>query len=91
MVDATRKYVGVITAQAVAEALVEQPQTAPVRVGQLVEPPAPVTADQPLAEALHALLYPAGTGMPVLDAEHGEPVGRLSHQNALRAVHTPTA
>ena len=33
-------YVGVVTAQAVAEALAEQPEAAPTRVGQLAEPPA---------------------------------------------------
>ncbi|MCX4884151.1 chloride channel protein [Streptomyces sp. NBC_00847] len=87
VVDDTGRYVGVVTAQAVAEALAEQPEDAPTLVGQLAEPPAPVTADQPLAQALHALLSVAGTGLPVLDADHAKPVGWLSHQSALRAVH----
>ncbi|MHC3474801.1 chloride channel protein [Streptomyces sp. 7R007] len=81
-------YAGVVTAQAVAEALAEQPEDAPTRVGQLAETPAPILADQPLSQALHTLLSASGTGMPVLDAEHGKPVGWLSHQSALRAVHT---
>ncbi|MER5215701.1 chloride channel protein [Streptomyces sp. NPDC002838] len=80
-------YLGVITAQAVAEALAEQPEDAPTLAGQLAEPPAPITADQPLAQALHALLSAAGTGVPVLDHKQGKPVGWLSHQSALRAVH----
>ncbi|MER6629900.1 chloride channel protein [Streptomyces sp. NPDC000987] len=88
VVDHTGDYVGVITAQAVAEALAEQPKAAPAVIGELAEPPAPVTADQPLAQALHILLSSSGTGVPVLDSEHGKPVGWLSHQSALRAVHT---
>jgi CIC family chloride channel protein len=88
VVDDTGHYVGVVTAQSVAEALAEQPDNAPTQVGQLADAPAQVTADQPLAKALHALLHAAGTGVPVLDPEHGKPVGWLSHQSALRAVHT---
>lgn len=90
VIDDTGDYLGIVTAQAVAEALAEQPDAAPTRVGQLAEPPAPVTAGQPLAQALHALLTAAGTGVPVLDDHHGKPVGWLSHQSALRAVHAAT-
>ncbi|WP_018565975.1 chloride channel protein [Streptomyces sp. PsTaAH-124] len=86
--DSAGNYVGVVTAQAVAEALAEQPEGAPAEVGQLTEPPAPVTADEPLAHALHTLLSAAGTGLPVLDPARAVPVGWLSHQSALRAVHT---
>ncbi|ALV37827.1 chloride channel protein [Streptomyces sp. CdTB01] len=89
VVDDRGAYVGVVTAQAVAEALAEQPEAAPTRVGQLAEPPSPITADQPLAQALHTLLSAAGTGLPVLDDTDGRPVGWLSHQSALRAVHAP--
>lgn len=88
VVDADGAYVGVVTAQAVAEALAEQPDSAPTRVGRLAEAPLPVTADQPLAQALHTLLSAAATGVPVLDAQQGKPVGWLSHQSVLRAVHT---
>ncbi|MGW5658580.1 chloride channel protein [Streptomyces sp. NPDC003758] len=88
VIDGSGAYVGVVTAQAVAEALAEQPDAAPSLVGQLAELPTPVQADQPLALALHALLSAAGTGVPVLDPDNGKPVGWLSHQNALRAVHT---
>ncbi len=88
VVDGAGAYVGVVTARAVAEALAEQPDAAPATVARLAEPPAAVTADQPLAQALHTLLAAAGGGVPVLDAERGRPVGWLSHQGALRAVHT---
>jgi CIC family chloride channel protein len=90
IVDDMGGYIGVVTAQAVAEALAEQPDAAPATVGQLAEPPAPVTPDQPLAQALHTLLSATGTGVPVLDTEQGEPIGWLSHQSALRAVHAGT-
>ncbi|WP_199836113.1 chloride channel protein [Streptomyces sp. TP-A0356] len=87
VIDDAGEYVGVVTAQAVAEALAEEPETAPVQVGELAEPPDQVTADQPLAQVLHTLLAATGTGVPVLDSERGKPVGWLSHQSALRAVH----
>ncbi|MEV6481807.1 chloride channel protein [Streptomyces sp. NPDC051576] len=87
VVDDSGHYVGVVTAQAVAESLAEQPEDAPTLIGQLAETPAPVLADQPLAQALHILLSAAGTGVPVLDPVQGRPVGWLSHQSALRAVH----
>ncbi|MEU2054393.1 chloride channel protein [Streptomyces bungoensis] len=86
----TGEYVGVVTAQAVAEALAEQPDAAPRTVERLAAPPTTVTTEQPLAQALHALLSAAGTGVPVLDSERGKPVGWLSHQSALRAVHATT-
>ncbi|MFI7142394.1 chloride channel protein [Streptomyces massasporeus] len=89
VVDTEGQYVGVVTARAIAEALTERPDTAPTTVGRLAELPAPVTADQPLAQAVHTLLSAAGTGVPVLDAPQGGPIGWLSHQSALRAVHAP--
>ncbi|MFR9796531.1 chloride channel protein [Streptomyces sp. MS06] len=88
VVDASERYIGVVTAQAVAEVLSEQPEGAPVTVEKLAEPPAPVTADQPLATALGHLVAVNGTGVPVLDRIHGKPVGWLSHQGALRVLHT---
>ncbi|XUL94008.1 chloride channel protein [Streptomyces galilaeus] len=86
--DASGRYLGMVTAQAVAEALAEQPDEAPARVGELAEPPTSVTADEPLATALHHLVSASGTGVPVLDREKGDPVGWLSHQSALRALHS---
>ncbi|MEV8542171.1 chloride channel protein [Streptomyces sp. NPDC051572] len=86
--DASGRYLGMVTAQAVAEALAEQPDGAPTQVGELAEPPASVWADEPLATALHHLVSASGTGVPVLEGEKGEPVGWLSHQSALRALHS---
>jgi CIC family chloride channel protein len=86
VLDDAGDYVGIVTAQAVVEALAEQPDCAPAVVRQLAEPPTHVTADQPLAQALHVLLSAAGTGVPVLESARGKPVRWLSHQSALRAV-----
>ncbi|MGY0019903.1 chloride channel protein [Streptomyces sp. cg35] len=82
-------YVGIVTARTVAEALAEQPDGAPATAGDLAEPAPRITSDQQLATALPALLSASGTGLPVLDPDKGEPVGWLSHQGALRALHTP--
>ncbi|MGW0613772.1 chloride channel protein [Streptomyces sp. NPDC002788] len=91
VLDDAGDYLGVVSAQAVAKALAEQPDAAPTLVGHLAEPPARVIADQPLADALHALLSAPGTGVPVLDPSRGKPVGWLSHHSALRAVHAAAA
>ncbi|WP_425842099.1 chloride channel protein [Streptomyces fractus] len=83
-------HLGVVTAQAVAETLTEQPEGTPTTVGELALPTPRVTTDQPLATALHTLLTAPGTGLPVMPTEGNEPVGWLSHQGALRALHHPT-
>ncbi|MBN0042850.1 chloride channel protein [Streptomyces actuosus] len=88
VLDASGRYRGVVTAQAVAESLAEQPDGAPLDVGRLADVPQPVTADEPLAQALRQLVTAPGTGVPVLDGPGGKPVGWLSHQAALRALHT---
>ncbi|MFF9819776.1 chloride channel protein [Streptomyces sp. NPDC014006] len=87
VVNASGHYVGVVTAQAVAETLAEQPYGAPLDVGRLAETPDPVTVDEPLARALRHLVSAPGTGLPVLDHPEGTPVGWLSHQGALRVLH----
>ncbi|MGB8939666.1 MAG: CBS domain-containing protein, partial [Streptomyces sp.] len=84
-------YVGIITARAVAESLAEQAEGAPAVAGDLAELPPLIAADQQLATALHVLLSASGTGLPVLDSDKGEPVGWLSHQGVLRALHSPEA
>ncbi|MFG2718511.1 chloride channel protein [Streptomyces sp. NPDC048416] len=90
VVDKNGQYVGVITARAVAEALADEPGSAGsgAIVEDLVEQPASLTPDQPLAAALHALISHSGTGLPVLDAERARLVGWLTHQSALRALHS---
>ncbi|WP_371633549.1 chloride channel protein [Streptomyces sp. NBC_01259] len=88
--DADDRYLGTVTARAVAEALAETPDGeagAPATVGDLTELPHPVTADMPLATALRSLVSSPGTGLPVLDADRTHPVGWISHQSALRVLH----
>ncbi|MFJ7150309.1 chloride channel protein [Streptomyces sp. NPDC100445] len=91
VVDDAGVHVGVISAQAVAEALMEDPEFAPSGIGQLVEPSTPVLTDQTLAQAVHVLLSGAGDGIPVFDATRSRPVGWLSHRSALRATHPVSA
>ncbi|MFG2596578.1 chloride channel protein [Streptomyces sp. NPDC048462] len=88
--DADEKYVGTLTARAVAEALAANPDggaDAPATAGDLVELPPRVHCDMQLSAALHALMSAPGTGLPVLDADRGAPVGWITHQSALRALH----
>ncbi|MBQ0863011.1 chloride channel protein [Streptomyces smyrnaeus] len=91
VLDPTGRYAGVVTTRAVAEALTEQPEGAPATVGDLARRPPAVRPDEPLATALHTLADSVDSGMPVLDADKGAPVGWLSHRSALRALHTRTA
>lgn len=83
--DASGRYLGMVTAQAVAEALAEQPDGAPTQVGELAEPPASVTAEEPLATALHHLVSASGTGVPVLEGRRAN----LSAGSATRARCAP--
>lgn len=56
VVDAEGRYLGTLTARAVAEALAERPDvdtTPPAVAGDLAETTPPVTADMPLSTALH--------------------------------------
>ncbi len=94
VVDDHGHCVGTLTARAVAEALAASPDARPTRVSDLAQPAPAITADMPLATALHALVTATGTGLPVLDPGTGHLVGWLTHQSALRALHsapTPTA
>ncbi|MBI0296587.1 chloride channel protein [Streptomyces sp. PRKS01-29] len=90
-------YAGVVTARAVAEALTEpdpalDAHATPRLVADLAERPPAVTTGTPLSGALHTLVTADGTGLPVLSAEHrGEPVGWLTHQTVLNALHTPAS
>ncbi|WP_225813665.1 chloride channel protein [Streptomyces spinosus] len=87
VVDEAGVHIGVISAQAVAEALMEDPEAVPTGIGELTEPSTPITTDQNLAQAVHVLLNGAGSGVPVFDSARSRPVGWLSHRSALRAVH----
>ncbi|MEU9356734.1 chloride channel protein [Streptomyces sp. NPDC048301] len=88
VVGADGAYLGVVTARAVAEAMAEQPDAAPTAAGDLVEQPPRISSDEQLAAALHTLVAAPGTGLPVLAPDRNRPVGWLSHQSALRALHS---
>ncbi|MFG2432021.1 chloride channel protein [Streptomyces sp. NPDC048590] len=88
VVGADDAYLGVVTARAVAEAMAEQPDAAPTAAGDLVEQPPRISSDEQLAAALHTLVAAPGTGLPVLAPDRNRPVGWLSHQSALRALHS---
>ncbi|MGR3939678.1 chloride channel protein, partial [Streptomyces sp. BRA346] len=92
--DQKGRYAGVVTARAVAEALTEpdpalDAQATPRTIADLAEQPPAVTAGAPLSGALHTLVTADGAGLPVLDADTGEPVGWLTHQTVLSALHAP--
>ncbi|MFF8902340.1 chloride channel protein [Streptomyces lydicus] len=94
VVDTEGRYLGTLTARATAEALAERTDgdvEPPTTAGDLAEPTPPVTTDMPLSTALHALVTAPGTGLPVLDPDHGQVLGWLTHQSALRALHAPSA
>ncbi|WP_432037925.1 chloride channel protein [Streptomyces cucumeris] len=86
------RYLGVVTARAVAEALTEpepalEMQTTPRVVADLAERLPAVTADAPLAGAMHSLVAADAAGLPVLERGSGEPVGWLTHQTVLGTLH----
>ncbi|MFG2286616.1 chloride channel protein [Streptomyces sp. NPDC048595] len=92
VVDAEGRYLGTLTARAVAEALAERPDgdiEPPALAGDLAESAPSVTADMPLSTALHVLVAAPGTGLPVLDPDKNRLLGWLTHQSALRALHAP--
>ncbi|GAA2695896.1 chloride channel protein [Streptomyces lunalinharesii] len=92
VVDDHGRYVGTLTARAVAEALTDAPDARPSQVGDLAQADPTLTTDMPLATALHTLITATGTALPVLDPGKEHLLGWLTHQSALRALHgaTPT-
>ncbi|WP_230985938.1 chloride channel protein [Microbispora oryzae] len=88
VVGADGTYRGTITARAAAEALTEE-ETRRLTVDDLTELPSPITADMTILQALSILVSAPGTGLPVLDERRTAPVGWLTHQRVLQAVHAP--
>ncbi|UQX87054.1 chloride channel protein [Jatrophihabitans telluris] len=80
-------YRGVISARAVADALADGNHDIAV-VGDHVELPQTIRADQHLDDALDVLENAPG-GVPVLDAGGAQVVGWLTHQAVLTAVRPP--
>lgn len=94
VIDGNGSYQGLVTSRAAAEALADPEPRGPegghpATVGALAEMPAPLTADMPLADALHHLTTTDGTGLPVLDTDRSALVGWVTHQAVLRALHAP--
>ncbi|MCM2428706.1 hypothetical protein [Streptomyces sp. RKAG337] len=91
--DSDGRYLGTLTAGTVAEALAEGTgggPGVPSTAGELAEFPGPVTVDMSLAAVLHVLVAAPGTGLPVLDQEHTQVVGSLTHQSVPRALGPPS-
>ena len=87
VVDAAGAYEGVVTARAVADVLAA-PGHDDDPVSTVVEYPTTITTEDTLQYSLDALATADGP-VPVLDAEHRRVVGWLSHQQVLRALHSP--
>ena len=83
--DVGGAYRGTVTARAAAEALAED-ETAPATIGELAESLTAVTAEQPIADALHLLVSAQGTGLPVLDDSGDALIGWITHQTVLAAL-----
>ncbi|GAA4240298.1 chloride channel protein [Actinomadura meridiana] len=95
VLDGQGAYQGVITARAAAEAMADAesrtdgPHQHQPTAGALTQMPTPLTADMPLADALHILTTTDGTGLPVLNSERTLLAGWVTHQAVLRALHAP--
>jgi len=85
VLDEQGGYRGVVTARAVADALADgEHDNTPV--ASIVELPQTVLLGDRLDETLDAL-DAARTAIPVLDREHANVVGWLTHQRVLSALH----
>ena len=85
VLDAAGRYRGVITARAVADALADGGHD-DAAVATVVEMPAAVTVTDRLEQTLNAL-ETAHSALAVLDADHRNVVGWLTHQQVLLALH----
>jgi chloride channel protein, CIC family len=85
VIDTGGAYRGTVTARATAQALTEDSE-APQTIGELTELPPAVTAEQPIADALHLLVAAQGSGLPVLDDTRTALVGWITHQTVLGAL-----
>ncbi|KQR99560.1 chloride channel protein [Williamsia sp. Leaf354] len=85
VVDEGGLYRGCVSARGIAEAM-QLPSARAVTVAQIAELPEAVTADSTLDEALEAMADHAGTGLPVLDADHDRVVGWITHRDVLTTL-----
>jgi CIC family chloride channel protein len=89
VVDTAGAYRGIATARAVADSLAGPGHEAGT-VGSVVEYPAAVSVTDSVQHTLDALATADGP-VPVVDHDRTRLVGSLSHQDVLRALHTPAA
>jgi chloride channel protein, CIC family len=82
VVDERGRYRGVITARRLEETL--EAGDVGARVGQLTEDVPAITDDQNLEEAVRALSWTDGSGLPVLTADGARLIGWLTHRDVLR-------
>ncbi|MGI8416188.1 MAG: chloride channel protein [Nakamurella sp.] len=87
VLDGAGMYRGVLTARAVADALADGEHDEVV-IGSLTELPSSVGRDELLESALDTLENARGA-IPVLDADHANLVGWLTHQRVLAAQRRP--
>ncbi|MGI8665318.1 MAG: chloride channel protein [Jatrophihabitans sp.] len=87
VLDAHGRYRGIATARAVADALADGTPDDQA-LATLVEVPQPVNVGDKLDHALDILENARGA-VPVLDVEHAQLVGWLTHQRVLAAVRRP--
>jgi chloride channel protein, CIC family len=85
IVDAGGAYRGTVTARAAAQALADHADPSQT-IGDLAELPPAVTEGAPIADALQTLVTASGPGLPVLDDDHRELVGWITHQSVLSAL-----
>jgi len=82
VVDDNDTYRGIVTSQAVAEALAD-PSGIPVTVGDLAELPPTVTAGDTVEYVLGELAGRGGAGLPVLSDDHTRLVGWVTHEDII--------
>jgi len=85
VVDPDGTYCGTVTSQQVEQAMREN--TLDATAGELAQELPPLSTRQSLEDALGALLR-ARSGLPVVGADDGQPVGWLTHLDVLRAYNT---
>jgi CIC family chloride channel protein len=79
------RYLGCLTAQAVAEAL-DDPDP-PAEITDLVQRPTVLAADTPPQQILSALTGHGGTGLPVINAQGTALIGWITYETLLARMH----
>ncbi|MGZ8177948.1 chloride channel protein [Williamsia sp. SKLECPSW1] len=85
VIDDEGRYRGCVTSRGVTEAL-RIPHARAVTIDQVTALPDPITADDDVDTVLEALAAHGTTGLPVLDADHENVVGWITHADVLGAL-----